>query len=1096
MSLQQIKASDPSSSIWVSASAGTGKTKILTDRVIRLLLTGTALNKILCLTFTNAAANEMKERIISTMFRWSILPTEDLALELEKTQGTHASRNQLLLAASLYEQYLRSENSLNVQTIHSFCQKLLKQFPLEAGVSPNFQIIDEIKEQALLNEIKTTIIRHPNLEIIAKYLITNFHELIIEEIFNEIIQNKHLFAQHNIDPELNVTELSKQLIIQLSTPIEEYFTEFTTHQLLQNILESNATFAQIRDLFLTTQGTMRKHIGKNLKKDQILYEKLLELQTKFYQKIQDVKNQQLQCFSQVIELLSRFLISEYNNIKAKKALLDYDDLIEKSCILLSNSDAKEWVLYKLDGFIDHLLVDEAQDTSASQWKVINSLSTEFYSGEGSNKIDRTIFVVGDAKQSIFSFQGAELDIFIETNLKLAEKIYYANKKFSNIDLEISYRSGQEILDVVYAVFCSQQKIAPYSFAMPIYNLAAFRKNLKSSVELWPLCKASTKEKNFWPIKENPQSENIQITLANKIASYIKTLIDSKIILSSTQKVVRLQDIMILFRKRDQLVKQVIKALEEHDLSVSGLDRIHLKENMAVQDLLSIARFVINPDDDLNLASLLKSPIIGVTEEELHHLAVNRTGSLWQSLESYGAKYQDLHRKLLDFQNLYIQTNILEFFQYITDFMGYRTLLTAQSENSSDDAINELLYICENYMIQNSNSMQKFLLWLDSINSSIKRENLGEEQIRIMTVHGAKGLQAPIVIMCDTTSMPSNNNRFFWTENKQLIASKHSEDNSEYLQELKNEAKKLSYAEYLRLLYVAMTRAQEKLVICGYQAAKTISDECWYAIINQTMQQLACAQEDGSLIYGNNEINNIATATVDPSSKQNIINFYPEMLHHNFTINSLSNNSVIPPLFQELNLEINGEPAQMILRSEHMQGAHAICKNQFLKDGQYTSSTTPLTPDNPLEYGLIFHKILEDSISSKRLDKMQDHPFIKSLPSVEQTRILHNIEKVQANLEFRELLKLENFTEINIGTLTTQNSIELKRVDLMICDGERVIIIDYKSDMRPALNINNVPPTYIEQLAHYKKICQLIYPSKQIITKILWLENGNLMDISS
>ena len=1051
MSLQQIKASDPSSSIWVSASAGTGKTKILTDRVIRLLLDGAELNKILCLTFTNAAANEMKERIIGTIFRWSVLLKAELALELEKTQGYPASISQLALAADLYEQYLRSENSLNVQTIHSFCQKLLKQFPLEAGVSPNFQIIDEIKEQALLNEIKTNIIRHPNLEIITRYLITNFHELIIEEIFNEIIQNKHLFSKHHIDPELNVTQLSKQLITQLSTPIEEYFTEFTTHQLLQNILESNATFAQIRDLFLTTQGTMRKHIGKNLKKDQILYEELLELQKKFHQKIQDVKNQQLEYFSQVIELLSRFLISEYNNIKAKKALLDYDDLIEKSCALLSNSDAKEWILYKLDGFIDHLLVDEAQDTSASQWKVINSLITEFYSGEGGNKIDRTIFVVGDAKQSIFSFQGADLDIFIETNLKLAEKIYYANKKFSNIDLEISYRSGQEILDIVYAVFCSQQKIAPYSFAMPIYNLAAFKKNLKSSVELWPLCKASAKEEVFWPIKEASSSENVQITLANKIASYIKVLIDSKIILSSTQKVVRLQDIMILFRKRDQLVKQVIKALEEHGLNVSGLDRINLKENMAVQNLLSVARFAINPDDDLNLASLLKSPIIGTSEEELYHLAVNRTGSLWNSLEMHCAKYQDLYRKLLDFQNLYTQTNILEFFQYITDFMGYRTLLTAQSENSNDDAINELLYICENYMLQNSNSMQKFLLWLDSINSSIKRENLGEEQVRIMTVHGAKGLQAPIVIMCDTTSMPSNNNRFFWTENKQLVASKHSEDNSEYLQELKNEAKKLSYAEYLRLLYVAMTRAQEKLVICGYQAAKSISDDCWYAIINQTMQRLACAQEDGSLIYGSNEINNIAEAISDPSSKQNIINFYPELTNKDLTIKTLSNNPI-------------------------------------------SSSTTPLTPDNPLEYGLIFHKILEDSISSKRLDQMQEHPYIKSLTSVEQTRILRNIAQIQANLEFRELLKLKTFTEINIGALKNPNSIELKRIDLMLCDGERVIIIDYKSDMRPALNIHNVPPTYIEQLSQYRQICQLIYPSKQIITKILWLENGYLMDI--
>lgn len=1054
MSLQQIKASDPYSSIWVSASAGTGKTKILTDRVLRLLLSGAELNKILCLTFTNAAANEMKERIISTIFEWSILSTSDLALELEKTQGTSASQNQLLLAADLYNQYLHSENSLNVQTIHSFCQKLLKQFPLEARISPNFQIIDEIKEQALLNEIKTTIMTNPNLRIIRRYLITNFHELIIEEIFNEIIQNKHLFAKHNIDSNINIIALSEQLIAKLSTPIEEYFTEFTKHPLLQNILGSSATFSKVKDLLLTAQGGIRKHIGKNFKQDKILYEELLELQKQFYQQTQDIKNQQLQYFSQIIELLGHFLILEYDNIKTKKALLDYDDLIDKSCLLLSNSDAKEWILYKLDGFIDHLLVDEAQDTSASQWKVINSLITEFYSGEGGNKTDRTVFVVGDAKQSIFSFQGADLDIFIETNLKLAEKIYYANKKFSNIDLDISYRSGQEILNIVHAVFCSQQKIAPYSFSMPIYNLEAFKKNLKSSVELWPLCKTQNQEQKFWPIKENLQSENIQITLANKIASYIKMLIDSKIILSSTKKVVRLQDIMILFRKRDQLVKQVIKALEEHNLNVSGLDRINLKENMAVQDLLSIARFVINPDDDLNLASLLKSPIIGATEEELYYLASNRTDSLWQSLEIQSTKYHNLYTKLIEFQNLYKHTNILEFFEYISDYMGYRTLLTAHSENSNDDAINELLYICENYMLQNSNSMQKFLLWLDSINSSIKRENLGDEQVRVMTVHGAKGLQAPIVIMCDTTSMPSNNNRFFWTANKRLVASKHSDDNSEYLQELKNEAKKLAYAEYLRLLYVAMTRAQEKLVICGYQGAKSISDDCWYEIINKTMRQLASLQQDGSLIYGSNEINYLTEEVESLTKYDNIIHFYPE--HINKT----------------------------------------LVTKTILPDDHIISTTTPLTPDSPLEYGLIFHKILEDTISSKMLDKMSEHPFIKSLTFSEQSRILCSIKKIQANAEFIELIKLKTITEINLGMITDSNVMKLKRIDLMICDGERVIIIDYKSDIRPAYNIDNVPLAYIEQLTNYKNICQLIYPSKQIITKILWLEDGRLMDIHS
>ncbi|MCP5369548.1 MAG: UvrD-helicase domain-containing protein [Rickettsiaceae bacterium] len=1049
MSLQQINASDPSSSIWVSASAGTGKTKILTDRVLRLLLTGAKLNKILCLTFTNAAANEMKERIINTIFRWSILPKSELNLELKNTQGTVPSQEQLNLASDLYEQYLRSENSLNVQTIHSFCQKLLKQFPIEAGISPHFQIIDEIQEQALLNEVKTIILRHHDLEIISKYLITNFHELIIDEIFNEIIQNKHLFVKNYL--ETNILSVSQHLINELSKAPETYFTEFTDHPILQDVFESQATFNKIKNLFLTEQGTIRKYLRVNLKKDSIGYKKLLDLQKDFYQKTQIIKDQQIQYFSSIIELLSNVLISQYENIKLQKALLDYDDLIDKTCKLLNNSNAKEWILYKLDGFIDHLLVDEAQDTSANQWKIINSLITEFYSGEGAEKENRTIFVVGDAKQSIFSFQGAQLEIFVKTNIQLAEKIYYANKKFSNINLEISYRSGQEILDIVYNTFYDQQRYAPFSFSMPISYLEAFKKNIKSSVELWPLCRTENPEKEFWPIKKNIiATTSPQTILAHKIASNIKNIINSKVILSSTQKPVRLQDIMILFRKRDELVKQVIKALEENNLNVSGLDRINLKENMAVQDLLTIARFVINPDDDLNLASLLQSQIIGFTTKELEQLASKRSTSIWQYLSLNDNQYEDIYRKLSEFNTLYTKTNILEFFQYITDVMGYRKLLGFKNKNASEDAINELLYICENYMIQNGNSLQKFLLWLESINSSIKSENLGEDQVQIMTVHGAKGLQAPIVIICDTTSIPTNNNRFFWTENQDLVITRHADDNSEYIQDLKKEAKKRSYAEYLRLLYVAMTRAEEKLIICGYQTNQAVHDDCWYKVISKTMQRLGSALEDGTLIYGTNELSYITENNVDPKT-QNILYFYPQNISTKLITKSDKSNNII-----------------------------------------HTNS--PLTSGNPLEYGLVFHKILEDSISSNMLHKMPQHPFIKSLTLSEQSRILCSIEKILANTEFKELLKLKTITEINIGTITDTDSIELKRIDLMICDGERVIIIDYKSDLHPASDVYTVPVIYVQQLANYKNICELVYPSKKIITKILWLENGQLMDI--
>ncbi|MGC0372054.1 MAG: hypothetical protein DGJ47_000759 [Rickettsiaceae bacterium] len=1060
INLLQQKASNPESSIWVSASAGTGKTKILTDRVLRLLLKKQEFNKILCLTFTNAAAAEMKERITNAIFKWSIMEQDQLRLSVEAIQGRCCSSDDLMVAKNLYKEYLHSENNVNVQTIHSFCQKLLKRFPLEASISPSFQIIDENKERNILSEIKNILIQQEVMQPINEYLATNFHDLIIDEIFSEIIQYKTKFL--NDSPcTINLHKESKNLVLKLENIDFSKFDYLYQIELLRKLLGDNFDIKHVRNFFLTAKGDKKKKIvnAKVAKPGSPIYEELLSLQNRFYETDQLIKNEQLNYFAQLIKLLSSQLLQEYEKFKQQKGLLDYDDLIEKACALLKDSEAREWVLYKMDGFINHLLVDEAQDTSPNQWSIINALITEFYSGEGQGSdLDRTIFVVGDAKQSIFSFQGADVSVFAQTNITIAQKMYYAQKEFSNIDLEISYRSTQEVLDVVSQLFTKLHQ--DEGFQMPITFLRANRGS-GGLVELWPLCENKEEEKErFWPTS-CIDSESAKARLANKIAVNIKQMLEKKTIMPSTNQPVRPEDIMILFRKRDDLVSEVIEALQSHGVSVSGLDRIVLKDNLSIQDLLAAARFALNPDDNLNLASLIRSPVIDVNHLLLEEMSTRRDGrSIWKFLTHHADhdKYREIYEKLLQIRNLHLTNNSIGFFSYLTDIMGARQALNACNGSGSDDAINELLYSCHSYVSHFDDSLQNFTSWLDDSESSVKRENLIGNQVRIMTTHAAKGLQAPVVIMCDTTSLPTNKERFFWSSDGSFISSKHAGDASNNLNYIKQKSKEKIYQEYLRLLYVAMTRAEDHLIICGYQGGRSVPDNCWYYLIQNAMQIMESQVFEDKLLYGKLQGECLGTKQNNKESSIDKRQF--------FTPGEINN---IP------------EP-DLVLMPDNLEEWH-----------DYLS---PLFNANPLEYGIAFHKILEDAIGSKNLSNMSQHPLIGTLSPKDQKRMLNSVDKILINTEFYDIVtNKEVSTEVNIGSIE-EGSVDLRRIDLISCDHNQksIVIIDYKSDFKPAKSYSEVPVIYIEQMKKYKEFCTKIYPNYQIKCKILWLENGEMTSV--
>lgn len=1050
MNLLQVQASDPKFSTWVSASAGTGKTKILTDRVLRLLLQNAEFSKILCLTFTNAAAGEMKERIASALSDWANTESERLKEKLYSTLGRSCSEEEFNKAKSLYGKYLNSDEKINIQTIHSFCQKLLKKFPLEAGLSPSFTIIDEIKSQQILKQLKNELLSKDALSPINDYLNSNFHEIIIDEIINEILNNKTKFFNSNYEYK-NIRSESQKIVEALNNFSSSDWENIASFSLIQNIVGFNQSPEKIKKFFLTDSGQKRKKIvsQKVAKVGSNLYSDLEIIQDQVFMLDQKDKTKQLELHSKLLSMLGSAILTEYEEYKTKKGLLDYDDLIIYSSNLLKASDAKEWVLYKLDGGIDHLLVDEAQDTSFNQWQIIEALIEEFYSGDAKEtKHDRTVFVVGDEKQSIFSFQGADVKSFARMNSALKDRMNYGGKNFRNIQLETSYRSAKEILDGVHVVFNDICKKMPGLFSENIKQLSAHRNKHYGSIEIWPLCSIEETSNDFWPISTNIQDKTPQIILAESISSFIKQQLSSKRILPATGREITPNDFMILFRTRDELTYEVIHALKKDNIEVTGLDRISLSDNLAVMDLISIAKFVLNPSYDLNLCALLKSPIFGLLEKEIYEISVNRQKtSIWNILQS-NDKYSALNKTLQNFIDLYQISHIGNFFQYIVDILDYRDILNSSCGPDSNDAIDELIYACNNFYKQNNSSIQHFIFWFEEHNTSIKRNNTDTGKVKIMTLHAAKGLQSPFVILCDTTTIPTQTNKFQWNNKNTLLSAKNSNATPEYFKDIKKQEQDRAYAEYLRLLYVGMTRAEDHLIICGYKGQKAIPENCWYELIRSSLSDKSILDDSGNLIFGN--------------VQQDIY--------------------IVPPeKNQQNNIEFFSNKPN--------------CKTIKTKTNSFSNYAyiSPLTKKNPMSYGLIFHKILEDSLVVPDLNIMKTHPLIQTINAESKKRMLKSIDKIIGNQKFCDFIKGDFRTEISIGT-EDNDLAKIGRIDLMIIKNYEAIIIDYKSDIAPPKDKQKISKNYLQQLNFYKNTIQKIYPKKNIVTMILWLENGELMEI--
>ena len=1065
----QQSASDPKNSAWVFASAGSGKTKILTDRVLRLLLDDISPSKILCLTFTKVAAAEMQHRINSELAKWILCSDEELVKKLSDLSGKNPTQIDLKKARTLFVKILDEEAKIKVQTIHSFCQTLIKIFPFEAKVKPTFEVLEENQEKLLLKQAQKEVLKKALTNLELKNLVQKTNAKLHEESFTGLVANllnkkeqlnslkENFFGIENV-----IAEIFKNFSVSKNQADAEIFADFliqinrAENFALASRLEAGSSsknaetatkiriflddpvlenFETYKLAFFTKENEPRKIYGEPAK-DQINLSFMTDSQKiilDFLDKLNSLK------IANDTALLLRFvdhILENYSQLKKQNSVLDYNDLIVETNRLLANADFSNWVKLKMDGTFDHVLIDESQDTNHQQWNIIKALSEDFFVGESSANKNRSIFIVGDEKQSIYSFQGAEPNISAEIFEFFASKLGGNLKK---IELNNSFRSGAKVLQAVDQVFSDPKrkhaisKVSEFSEHKPIRDAIG-------KVEIWPQIqkeKEEKKEKSYeWQIdftaKKIPQEEEI---LAEIIARKIKSRVELKEL--------NYGDFMILLRNRTNgFDRALTKFFHQYQIPFTSVSRVKFSESLLIQDLLSAAKFVTLPQDDLNLACLLKSPIFEMSEENLLEICLKKNAdesTIYQVLEHL-PKFSEVKKNLEELITKSQNLTCFEFFYFLLHEKNHQQNFIAHFGPESVEMLDKFTLSAFDFSQNFSPNLQKFLEFIERLDPRISLASEEDNRVRISTIHSAKGLQARAVMVPDCAynfnQLLSAKEEISWVEfggDKFPLWCRKKDDENRYLK--KHRAEKLIEAkeEYLRLLYVAMTRAEDELYVGGF--GNSSDPESWYEVVK----------------------NSVTCGEVVTKEKF----FEPITLTPNVML-GLSNGDSSPcpeSPFDRLRVTSSG-----VTKSTQNQINHSQIK------------------------GRLVHKIFEIIGKNFSADKnwllqlaekiIQKEEF---LDEKEKNKIQHEISEFMASDQFEKLFSGKVKCEIELAG-EVENKKILGRIDLLVERENEILIIDYKSD--EALP-KTTPQHYLKQLETYAKLVRNLHPNLPIKTGIFW-----------
>ncbi len=1160
----QRQASDPSASVWVTASAGTGKTQVLTDRTLRLMLDGAKPDQILCLTFTRAAASVMTNRIRDVLGAWATCDDKTLEEKLTRLTGRKPDEKTKTRARQLFAEFLDAHGDMRIQTIHSFSQSLLRRFPIESGIPPYFDVMDDqsVAEELRIAqaEVLQQIGQDPNSPLAkAVGMVTpevsedDFISLIGEltqrrgqlmTIFRENggldgtidAVHEYLGAPKGVTPQELNDQLASDAGLNNKTPDIDGLkraagilaggsdVEREKARVLDAWLDYPEKrvewFDEYKKVFLTAEGETRKRLTTKAtaEAEEIMQAEALRL-TDGLEAIRTLN------VAQETESLLRMtdaILLNYEKKKRSLNLLDYDDLIYQAGLMMKKDDrAASWVLQKLPGDLKHVLIDEGQDTNPDQWALVSSIVKEFFSKKGKGN---TLFVVGDEKQSIFSFQRADPDEFAARKKEFAGLVKKTGGKWREVEMKIAFRSSPAITQAVDAVFANPAASDGLFHTEGTEQKVVhdpFRRGQAGIVEVHPIAKPEEqREIKPWalPLKMQDVSDP-SVDMADQIADQIKGWLDSGEKLESRDRPINPADIIILVRRRSAFVDHMVRALKKRNIPVAGADRISLREQIVVMDLMALGETLLFPKDEYKLACVLKSPLIGMTDQQLENLAIDRTADLWETLKQkaadpeadkvYGAAFDYL--KAL--QDKVGTQRPYELYSYIllspcpaTGKSGL-TSLYGRLGYEAEDPLVEFMNALEQFEKIHVPDLRGFLSWLEAGESEVKREvNLSPEQprVHIMTVHGAKGLEAPIVILPDTIGTPSDNPRarpkFLWPagDRKVPLWTPHADMENRAFAREREQAELERDREFRRLLYVAMTRAADRLYVYGEREPKSNFEQSWYSLIRSGLEEHAKDKIENVPVVPQEAAE---TPPVDPAAP---VEPEPTILRLAVPQTAKPVPDHVKPIDKERVVGIpvwaRRDPPAGTGAVDRFRPSHATTSNDNF------SAPSPLNDTASDDYyknlGTSVHALLEYlPVLPKEEWEGAAREYLAqpalAIRESDQKQTLTQVTAVLNHPEFGALFGPGSRPEVSISGFVEKDGKKQMLnalIDRLVVSDRSVLIVDFKNNLHVPKDASEVSKDYLLQLAAYKMAVQQIYPAKEVKCALLYTREAKLIPL--
>ena len=1138
----QARASDPAASAFVSANAGSGKTHVLVQRVIRLLLDGVAPEKILCITFTKAAAANMAERVFTTLGHWVTLDDDALDAAIREAGIAYVGARLRKSARKLFACALETPGGLKVQTIHALCTRLLQQFPFEANVPARFAVLDERDQNEMMERANLAVFleasRHPDSPT-GRALMTamaNAADVTFKDVVREACLSRDHFmawtdaagsapaaaaqisAALGVAPNDRLEDVERDILDGPNLPRDQWAEIALVLQTGSKSDQDQA--ARLREalvfsgagqvdqyllLFLTeADRTPRKSVvTRKFCDNNPAIGRLLESEARRIQPLIERRRALVaRDRTEALLYIATSAAANYRREKQERGLLDYDDLIDKTLEMLDRVSSG-WVHYKLDRGVDHVLIDEAQDTSPRQWDIVAHIISEFTSGAGARDgLVRTVFAVGDEKQSIFSFQGAAPREFDLRRRALQRKFEGAGLKFDPVSFNYSFRSGPAILHAVDQVFREKdiyRSIHAADIGNPIHHALADAG--PSQIDLWELAEADDRQDiEGWRAPfDGVAATSPEVKLARRIQAEIKSLVGSRVMTGAKgdRRPLRYGDMLVLVRRRGNAFDAVIQALKHAGIPVAGADRLKLTEHIAIIDLMNLADALLLPQDDLALAVALKSPLFGLGDDDLFKIASDRKGSSLRAALSARAasdgRLRDALWRLEQCERRFSSETPFAFYAWLLGGAGGRARILRRLGHEANDALDEFLELALGYERKAPASLQGFMAWLRTADLEVKRDmEISRDEVRVMTVHGAKGLEASVVFLVDTTTSPSDTQRLKLINLPQGNGDPHAPGVVVWAGRKAEDPPAVVAArtamigdtedEYRRLLYVAMTRAADRLIVGGCLPGnmRSVRPLSWYDLITK------------GLAGSDLQLQEIETAAGRVKRYARVEEAAPS---------AAPAAAASPPAPIVL-------PHWLLTPAQPETSPESLLRPSDPADNDaypVRTAESLMQRARALQRGTLVHRLLQslpDIAAGRRREAALTYLARNAAGWTEDERqaLADSTLSLIADARFAHAFAPGSRAEVSIvGRLDRPGgrpALVSGQIDRLVVTESEVLIVDFKTNHAPPSRPDEAPRGYVRQLALYRAVLAKLYPQHAIRAALLWTETSELMEISA